>query len=124
MRIVIMLLLFAGCQKDVAKPIVSFRASCKPDANHDRLECSVENIGNRPRRACVTAREQVPKSRPLIAQRVCTKVLAPGEKHEFVPKFDHTPSLQPLCAPEGQWVCRDEIVETPEMLDQNIPGQN
>jgi hypothetical protein len=123
MRITIMLLLFAACQKD-APPVATFRASCKPNANLDGMECTVENIGANPRRACVTSREQVPKSRPLIAQRVCTKVLAPGEKHSFVPKFDNTPSLQPACSPDGKWVCRDEIVETPEMLDKNIPGQN
>jgi hypothetical protein len=121
MRIAIALLLFTACQKD-APPEPSFLASCKPNANLDGMECSVENIGKRPGRACVTSREQVPKSRPLIAQRVCTKVLAPGEKHAFIPKFDRTPSLQPMCSPEGQWVCRDEIVETPAMLGQNIPN--
>lgn len=123
MRILLLLALVA-CQKDVPTPTASFRASCKPNANLDGMECVVENIGTTPRRACVTSREQVPKSRPLIAQRVCTKILAPGEKHAFVPKFDRTPSLQPMCSPDGQWVCRDEIVESPEMLDKNIPGQN
>jgi hypothetical protein len=72
----------------------------------------------------VTSREQVPKKRPLIAQRVCTGVLEPGKSHAFTPKFEGLDTLQPLCAPDGTWVCTDEIVETPEMLDQNIPGQS
>lgn len=117
-----LVLLVAACQKDQpAKP--SFRASCKPNGTLDGMECVVENVGKIRGRACVTSREQVPKSRPLIAQRVCTKVLEPGEKHAFSPKFDRVESLQPMCSPDGQWVCRDEIVETPEMLGENIPGQ-
>jgi len=87
------------------------------------MECSVENISKTPGRACVTSREQVPKSRPVIAQRVCTKVLAPGEKLDFKPKFDRYETLQPVCSPDGTWICRDEIVETPEMLGENIPSE-
>ena len=122
MRIAIMLVLFAACQKDTA-PAVSFRASCKPNATLDGMACTVENIGTKPARACVTSREQVPKSRPVIAQRVCTKVLAPGEKLDFKPKFDRYETLQPVCSPDGTWICRDEIVETPEMLGENIPSE-
>lgn len=123
MRLALALLLFtAACTK--AKPEGRvFRASCKPNATLDGLECVVENIGKVAGRACVTAREQVPKNRPLIAQRVCTKQLAPGESHAFQPKFDRVASLQPACSPEGKWICRDEIVESPEMLGENIPGQ-
>ena len=113
-----LLLLLVACQTD-AKP--AFRASCKPNANLERLECIVENIGKKAGRACVTAREQPPKARPLIAKRVCTKSLAPGEKAEFTPKFDRIESLGPMCAPDGQWLCKDEIVELPHELGDNIP---
>lgn len=118
----LLLLLVAACQKQQAeKP--QFRASCKPNATLDGMQCTVENVGKVRGRACVTSREQVPKARPLIAQRVCTKPLEPGEQLSFVPKFDRHESLQPVCSPDGQWICRDEIVETPDMLGENIPGQ-
>ena len=122
MRAIMVLVMLAACHKQPAEK-ASFRASCKPNSTLDGMECVVENIGKRPGRACVTSREQVPKSRPLIAQRVCTKPLAPGETHAFRPKFDRVESLQPMCSPEGQWICRDEIVESPEMLGENIPGE-
>lgn len=120
-RWIAVLVAAGACQKS-PEP-ARFQASCKPNSALDGMECVVENIGTRPGRACVTSREQVPKSRPLVAQRVCTGVLEPGQKHEFRPKFDRYPSLQPVCSPDGTWICRDEIVETPEMLVQNIPGQ-
>jgi len=114
--------MLAACKK-TDKPVdkAAFKASCKPNPTHDGMDCTVENISTKPGRACVTSREQVPKSRPLIAQRVCTKVLQPGEKHAFSPSFDRYPTLQPVCAPDGTWICIDEIVETPEMLGENIP---
>lgn len=117
----ILIVMLAACQKQEAeKP--QFQASCKHDATFDNIDCVVENIGKRRGRACVTARVQVPKSRPLIAQRVCTKPLDPGQRLSFRPKFERTTDgLQKICAPDGQWVCRDEIVETPEMLTENIP---
>jgi hypothetical protein len=122
MRIVLLLLLVA-CQKTPEK--AKFTAACKPDASsYDFVECTVENIGKVKGRACVTSREQVPNSVPLVAQRVCTKELAPGEKVTFRPKYDRLGKqrLQAVCAPQGQWVCRDEIVETPEMLTENLPS--
>jgi hypothetical protein len=115
-------LLLAACQKQQADK-AKFQASCKPDDNRDHMVCVVENIGKVRGRACVTSREQVPKARPLIAQRVCTKPLEPGEKLTFKPKFDRVETLQPVCAPEGTWICRDEIVETPQMLGENIPSE-
>jgi hypothetical protein len=118
----LVLLVAAACQKEAAQQ-PEFRASCKPDATFDNMTCTVDNIGKRPGRACVTAREQVPKARPLIAQRVCTKQLAPGESLTFKPKFENVTTLQPVCAPEGTWICRDEIVETPAMLTQNLPAE-
>ena len=122
MRTALILLLLAGCSK--AEPTAQFRASCKPDANHDNMECTVENIGKKPARACVTSREQVvPKKKTLVARRVCTKVLEPGTNQVLHPKYDGIESLQPLCAPDGDWLCKDEIVESPEMLGENIPGQ-
>jgi hypothetical protein len=123
MRTLVLVLFITACQSKQEPPKPAFRASCKPNATLDGMECSVENISAKPGRACVTSREQVPKSRPLIAQRVCTKVLAPGEKHAFRPKFDRYESLQPMCSPDGTWICRDETVETPEMLGENIPNQ-
>ena len=114
------LLLVLGCQKDDAP---KFRASCKPNSSLDGLECVVENVGKRAGRACMTAREQPPKSQPVVARRLCTKVLAPGEKTPtLVPTFDGKPNLQKICAPDGTWVCKDEIVETPQMLGENIPA--
>jgi len=118
----ILLVLAAACQKQQPEK-AKFRASCKPNNTLDGMECTVENVGKKRGRACVTSREQVPKSRPLIAQRICTKPLEPGESHSFKPKFDRVESLQPICSPDGQWICRDEIVETPEMLGENIPGE-
>ncbi len=118
----LVLFVVAGCQKQQAAPS-EFRASCKPDATFDTMTCTVENIGKRRGRACVTAREQVPKSRPLIAQRVCTKQLEPGQSLTFKPSFENVTTLQPVCAPEGTWICRDEIVETPAMLTENLPAE-
>lgn len=118
----LLLLVAAACQKQAA-PAPEFRASCKPDNTFDNMTCTVDNIGKRRGRACVTAREQVPKSRPLVAQRVCTKQLEPGESLTFKPKFDNVQTLQPKCAPEGKWICRDEIVETPAMLTENLPAE-
>ena len=121
MRKLLCLLLLVACSKAKPAPSASFRASCKPDANLEHMLCTVENVGKQAGRACVTSREEVPKSIALVAQRICTKVLAPGEKQELQPKFENMESLQPKCSPEGTWICRDEIVESPEMLGQNIP---
>jgi hypothetical protein len=122
MRVAVVLLLVAACSKD--QPKAAFRASCKPDANHDHVMCTVENTGKKAARACVTSREQVvPKKKTLVAQRTCTKILAPGESQTVKARYDGLESLQPLCAPDGEWLCRDEIVESPEMLGENIPGQ-
>ena len=114
-----LLAVLVACQKQAPE----MRASCKPDDNLDNMICTVENVGKQRSRACVTAREQVPKAIPLVAQRVCTKPLEPGEKLTFQPKFDRYPTLQPVCAPDGKWVCRDEIVETPAMLTENLPAE-
>ena len=122
MRTWCLLLLVAACQKQAAQQ-PEFRASCKPDATFDTMTCTVDNIGQRRGRACVTAREQVPKSRPLIAQRVCTKQLEPGESLTFKPHFENVKTLQSVCAPDGKWICRDEIVETPAMLGENLPAE-
>ncbi len=121
LTILVLFVLHGGCKKQSATP--EMRASCKPDTNLDSLICTVENVGKHRSRACVTAREQVPKAIPLVAQRVCTKMLEPGEKLTFKPKFDRYESLQPVCAPDGKWVCRDEIVETPAMLTENMPAE-
>ena len=118
-----LLLLLVACQKTPAEK-AKFTAVCKPDANLDNVVCTVENVGKIKGRACVTSREQVPKSTPLVAQRVCTKELGPGEKLTFTPKYDRLgkQTVHDVCAPDGQWVCRDEIVETPEMLTENMPS--
>jgi hypothetical protein len=122
MRTTVLLLFLAACSK-AAPPAAQFRASCKPDANHDNMECTVENIGKKPARACVTSREQVPKKQTLVARRICTAVLEPGKTQLLHPRYDGLESLQALCAPDGTWLCTDEIVESPEMLGENIPGQ-
>ncbi len=119
MRSWCVLLILAACQKEQK---AEFRASCKPNSSMEGLDCIVENTGKRRGRACVTAREQVPNKTPLIAQRVCTGFLEPGKGHAFKPKFERYESLQPECAPDGKWICRDEIVESPQMLGENIPG--
>jgi predicted methyltransferase len=121
MRNVLLLVLLVACKK-TESPTPAMRASCAPDSNFETMTCTVENVGKVRSRACVTAREQVPKSRPLVAQRVCTKSLEPGEKLTFRPKFELHANLAPVCAPDGTWICRDEIVETPEMLTQNLPA--
>jgi hypothetical protein len=118
----ITILLLAACHK-AAPEKAKFRAICKPDALLENIQCTVENIGKVRGRACVTSREQVPKSRPLVAQRVCTKQLEPGEALSFKPSFYQVKNLHAVCAPDGVWVCLDEIVETPDMLTENIPGQ-
>ena len=118
MRYLSLLLLLVACQKETKS---DFRASCKPNATLDGLDCVVENVGKKAGRACVTAREQPPKVQPIVAKRVCTKSLAPGEKQSFKPKFDRVESLQPICSPEGTWVCKDEIVEQQHELGDNIP---
>lgn len=123
MRTWCVLVLLVACKKS-APPAAEMRASCKPDANLDSMICTVENIGKVRSRACVTAREQVPKSQPLIAQRICTRPLEPGETLTILPKFDRHATLQPVCAPDGKWICRDEIVETPAMLTQNLPAED
>ena len=124
MRIVLLVLLhvlLVACKKTEA-PAPKMRASCAPDSNFETMTCTVENVGKVKSRACVTAREQVPKARPLVAQRVCTKALEPGEKLTFKPRFELHANIAPVCAPDGTWICRDEIVETPEMLTQNLPA--
>ena len=116
----LLLVLLVACHED--EPKAEFRASCKPAASNDAIECVVENVGKRPGRACLTAREQPPKKPPLIAKRLCTKVLAPGEKSAtLAPKFADAPDLQPICAPDGTWVCKGDIVEKPHELGDNIP---
>lgn len=119
MRQLLVITLLCACKKDVPeKP--ELRASCKPNPASEALECVVENVGKQPGRACVTARVQPPKAQPLIAKRLCTKALAPGEKVSLSPKFDGHASLQPVCSPDGQWVCKDDIVEQPHELGDNI----
>ncbi|HLL21784.1 MAG TPA: hypothetical protein VK427_06625, partial [Kofleriaceae bacterium] len=102
MRRFLVMIVLAACEKDAPKPPEpQFHASCKPNATLDGLECTVENISRKPGRACVTAREQVPKKQPLVARRVCTGMLEPGGKMMFRPKFELAESLQPMCSPEG-----------------------
>ncbi len=116
------ILLLAACQKDDTP---EFHATCKPDSTLSGMECTVENVGKTTGRACFTAREQPPKAQPLIARRLCTKVLAPGEKQTgMTPKFELVENLQPKCSPDGTWICKDEIVETPQMLGQNLPAEH
>jgi hypothetical protein len=120
MRYLALLVFVLGCKRDAPE----FRASCAPNSALDGLQCVVENVGTASGRACMTAREQPPKAQPLVARRLCTNVLGPGEKSPpMVPTFDRKVNLQKLCAPDGIWVCKDEIVETPQMLGENIPGR-
>lgn len=122
------LLALAGCQKKKQEPVAEkggFSAVCNPDATFDNIECTIENTGKAAGRACVTSRIQVPKQQTLMAPRVCSRVLQPGEKLAFKPKYDNLPKdgLQRTCAPEGKWICRHEIVETPAMMTENLPRE-
>jgi hypothetical protein len=118
-----LLLVFAACQKKADAPKPTFTATCKPDQVLERIECVVENIGKTKARACITAREIPPKGQPFIAQRVCTKALEPAEKITVKPHFENLKgTFQPICSPDGTWLCKDEIVERPEQIGENVLG--
>jgi hypothetical protein len=115
--LIVLLVSLGACQRDEAPQL---RASCKPHNTNDAVECTLENVGKKAARGCVTARVQIPKAQPLIAKRRCTAPIEPGAKIVFTPKFDGVESLQPKCSPDGQWICTADVVEAPEQLTQNI----
>ena len=59
---------------------------------------------------------------PLIARRVCTAVLEPGQAVEVMPPFEQIErvrranTLASRCLRQGQWICRVDIVETPRQM--------
>jgi hypothetical protein len=115
-----------GACGSAAEPM--FAAACGPDPTMERVVCTVRNNGTAAGNACFTARAQPETGLPLIARRVCTAVLAPGQAVEVVPPFEQIErvrranTLASRCLRLGRWTCRVDIVETPrEMAGQREP---
>ncbi|MBA3818252.1 MAG: hypothetical protein H0X17_05125 [Deltaproteobacteria bacterium] len=99
-----------------------FKAACAPDAALEKVVCTVENVGKARGRACLTATQDLPQGRPLIAQRACTGVIEPGGTATLVPRFDgdlaKCVTLQP-----HEWICKGHILESERALGENIPPE-
>ncbi|MDQ3368729.1 MAG: hypothetical protein M3680_25145 [Myxococcota bacterium] len=99
-----------------------FKAACAPDAALEKVVCTVENVGQARGRACLTATQDLPQGRPLIAQRACTGMIEPGQAATLVPRFDgdlaKCVTLQP-----HEWICKGHILESDRALGENIPPE-
>jgi hypothetical protein len=114
----------AGCE---AEPEPQLTAMCAPDGSLQRVTCTIRNHGKKAGRACFRARLQPQEGEPLIARRVCTKVLGPDEGAEVPAMFERLGRLEPaelltsVCAPSGQWTCKADVLETPREMTENQP---
>jgi hypothetical protein len=99
-----------------------FAAACGPDPTMEQVTCTVRNNGTAAGNACLTVRAQPETGMPLIARRVCTAVLAPGQAVEVTPSFEQiervrrASTVASRCLRQGQWICRVDIVETPGQM--------
>ncbi len=103
-------------------------AACGPDVTMEQVTCMIRNNGTAASRACFTARVQPPAGVPLVARRVCTAVLEPGQSAEVMPPFEQLDrvkragTLAGRCLRQGRWLCKVDIVETPrQMAGQDEP---
>ena len=107
--------LLAGCS---AGDDIRFSATCSPAVDHDRVTCTVQNLGNAASRACLTVKLDVPERRPIVARRVCTGVLAPQQTVTVAPPF--VDKLTP-CLNDNRWWCKIEILENSRTMGENLP---
>jgi hypothetical protein len=115
----------AACGPD-AEPRLD--AACAPDAAMEQVTCKIRNNGTAASRACFTARVQPEAGAPLIARRMCTAVLEPGQATEVKPLFEQldrvrrADTLVSRCVRQARWTCKIDIVETPrEMSGRSEP---
>lgn len=114
----------AGCAPD---PEPQLTATCAPDGALQRVICTIRNHGKKAGRACFRARLSPQTGEPVIGRRVCTKVLGPEEGAEVPALFERLGRVEPadlvssVCAPDGQWACKVDVVETPREMSENQP---
>jgi len=114
----------AGCEPE---PEPRFSAACAPDGSLQRVTCAIRNHGKKASRACFRARLQPQTGEPVIARRVCTKVLGPEEGAEVPAMFERLGRVEAadlvssVCAPDGRWACKVDVLETPREMAENQP---
>lgn len=117
----------AACGGPDAEP--RFRVACAPDASREFVTCTVENHGTGPGRACLTVRLTPPADAPLIARRVCVPAVAPGASATTSPQFDQIAqtrvrkTVASRCVKDGDWICKVEVIESPQQLVENLPPE-
>src|SRR5258705_107209 len=78
-------------------------------ARRDRVSSTIRNSGTRASRACLAVRAQREGAPPLIARRVCTQILEPGQSFELTPPFEQldrlrrSKTLPSRCLMQGRW---------------------
>ena len=113
-----------GCEPE---PEPQFTAACAPDGSLQRVTCTIRNHGKKAGRACFRARLSPEEGEPIIARRVCTKVLGPEESAEVPAIFERLGPVGPaellsgVCVPNGQWTCKADVLETPREMTENQP---
>jgi len=105
-----------------------FRATCTPGAGMDRVTCTIRNDGKQASRACFRARAQPEAGEPLIARRVCTKVLEPGQSIDAAVQFElgrhlSTALVTTQCMKDGRFACKLDVVETSYEMTRDIPRE-
>jgi len=114
----------AGCEQE---PEPLFGAQCAIDAGREHVTCTIRNHGKKASRACFRARIQPQTGEPVIARRVCTRVLGPDEQAEVPVPFEHLGRVGPaellnnLCVVAGEWTCKLDVLETPREMTENQP---
>lgn len=107
-----------------AEPLLA--AGCVPDVAMEQVTCTIRNNGTAASRACFTARVQPEVGMPIIARRVCTAVLEPGQATEVKPPFAqlerarHGQTLASRCMQAGVWTCKIDVVETPREMSGQL----
>jgi hypothetical protein len=113
----------AACGAD-PEPLLS--ATCAADGAMEHVICTIRNQGKKASRACFRARLRPPAGDPIIARRVCTKVLEPDGAAEVTVPFEPLGRIQPAelltqCIVAGQWACKMDVLETPREMTENQP---
>jgi hypothetical protein len=114
----------AACE---AEPEPLFGATCAPDASMEGVTCTIRNHGKKASRACFRARVQPETGDPIIARRICTKVLGPEQSAEVPAQFEKIGGIEPSsqlvtqCMKYGQWTCKVDVVETSREMSENQP---
>ena len=116
----------AACDPE---PEPLFGATCAPSASMEGVTCTIRNHGKKASRACFRARVQPETGDPIIARRICTRVLGPGQSAEAPAQFEQVGGIAPSgqlvaqCARNGEWACKVDVVETSREMAEDQPKE-